>query len=83
MIGIKPKFSTKVENLCNSSTSGIMLAYSLIKSGLCNAVLVTGTEKQDSQGNKLTWDMLKGTIRYANSLGITICPKPLSKIWNN
>ena len=30
MIGIKPKFSTKVENLCNSGTSGIMLAYSLI-----------------------------------------------------
>ena len=60
MIGIKPKFSTKVENLCNSGTSGIMLAYSLIKSGLCNAVLVTGAEKQDSQGNKLTWDSSRG-----------------------
>jgi len=60
MIGIKPKFSTKVENLCNSGTSGIMLAYSLIKSGLCNAVLVTGAEKQNSQGNKLTWDSSRG-----------------------
>jgi acetyl-CoA C-acetyltransferase len=60
MIGIKPKFSTKVENLCNSGTSGIMLAYSLIKSGLCKAVLVTGAEKQDSQGNKLTWDSSRG-----------------------
>ena len=60
MIGIRPKFSTKVENLCNSGTSGIMLAYSLIKSGLCNAVLVTGVEKQNSQGNKLTWDSSRG-----------------------
>ena len=60
MIGIRPKFSTKVENLCNSGTSGIMLAYSLIKSGLCNAVLVTGAEKQNSQGNKLTWDRSRG-----------------------
>ena len=60
MIGIRPKFSTKVENLCNSGTSGIMLAYSLIKSELCNAVLVTGAEKQDSQGNKLTWDTSRG-----------------------
>jgi acetyl-CoA C-acetyltransferase len=60
MVGIKPKFSTKVENLCNSGTSGIMLAYSLIKSGLCNAVLVTGVEKQNSQGNKLIWDISRG-----------------------
>ena len=60
MIGIRPKFSTKIENLCNSGTSGIMLAYSLIKSGLCNAVLVTGAEKQDSPGNKLTWDSSRG-----------------------
>jgi acetyl-CoA C-acetyltransferase len=60
MVGIRPKFSTKIENLCNSGTSGIMLAYSLIKSGLCKAVLVTGVEKQNSQGNKLTWDRSRG-----------------------
>ena len=60
MVGIKPKFSTKVENLCNSGTSGILLAYSLIQSGLCNAVLVTGVDKQDSPGNKLNWDITRG-----------------------
>ena len=60
MIGIRPRFSTKIENLCNSGTSGIMLAYSLIKSGLCNAVVVTGAEKHDSQGNKLIWDSSRG-----------------------
>lgn len=60
MVGLKPKFSTKVENLCNSGTSGILLAYSLIRSGMCKAVLVTGVEKQDSPGNKLNWDISRG-----------------------
>ncbi|MGD9674624.1 MAG: thiolase family protein [Candidatus Nitrosocosmicus sp.] len=60
MVGLKPKFSTKVENLCNSGTSGILLAYSLIRSGICKAVLVTGVEKQDSPGNKLIWDISRG-----------------------
>jgi acetyl-CoA C-acetyltransferase len=60
MVGIRPKFSTRIENLCNAGTSGIMLAYSLIKSELCTAVLVTGVEKQDSRGNKLTWDISRG-----------------------
>jgi acetyl-CoA C-acetyltransferase len=60
MVGIKPKFSTKVENLCNSGTSGILLAYSLIQSRICKAVLVTGVEKQNSPGNKLNWDITRG-----------------------
>ena len=60
MVGVKPKFSTKVENLCNSGTSGILLAYSLIQSGICKAVLVTGVEKQNSPGNKLNWDITRG-----------------------
>lgn len=60
MVGIKPKISTKIENLCNSGTSGIMLAYSLIYSGICNAVIVTGMEKQPSPGNKLIWDISRG-----------------------
>src|SRR5690349_11703595 len=55
MCGLKPKFSTRVENLCNSGTSGILMAFSLIRSGICKAVLVVGTEKQDSIGNKLDW----------------------------
>jgi acetyl-CoA C-acetyltransferase len=60
MVGLKLKVSTKVENLCNSGTSGILLAYSLIQSGICNAILVTGAEKQDSPGNKLIWDISRG-----------------------
>ncbi len=60
MTGINPKISTKIENLCNSGTSAILLAYSLISSGLCNAVIVTGVEKSNSPGNKLVWDITRG-----------------------
>ncbi len=60
MVNLNPKISTKVENLCNSGTSAILLAYSLISSGFCNAVIVTGVEKQNSPGNKLLWDITRG-----------------------
>ncbi len=60
MINLNPKISTKIENLCNSGTSAIFLAHSLISSGICNAVIVTGIEKQNSPGNKLLWDITRG-----------------------
>ena len=60
MVNLNPKISTRIENLCNSGTSAIVLAYSLLSSGLCNAVIVTGIEKQDSPGNKLIWDITRG-----------------------
>jgi acetyl-CoA C-acetyltransferase len=36
------------------------MAFSLIQSGICKAVLVVGTEKQNSSGNKLNWDITRG-----------------------
>lgn len=60
MLGINPKFATRIENLCNSGTSAIFLGYSLIMSKMCKAVLVVGAEKQKSQGNKLDWDITRG-----------------------
>lgn len=60
MCGLKPKFSTRVENLCNSGTSGILMAFSLIQARICKAVIVVGTEKQNSIGNKLNWDISRG-----------------------
>ncbi len=60
MLGLNPKISTKIDNLCNSGTSAIFLAHSLITSGICNAVIVTGIEKQNSPGNKLIWDLTRG-----------------------
>jgi acetyl-CoA C-acetyltransferase len=60
MVGLKPKISTKLENLCNSGTSAIFLGYSLIASGICKSVIITGMEKQNSPGNKLLWDITRG-----------------------
>jgi len=60
MINLNPKISTNVENLCNSGTSAIFLAYSLITTGICNAIIVAGVEKQNSPGNKLVWDITRG-----------------------
>jgi acetyl-CoA C-acetyltransferase len=62
MINLNPKISTNVENLCNSGTSAIFLAYSLITTGICNAIIVAGVEKQNSPGNKLVWDITRGTF---------------------
>src|SRR5919107_3694480 len=62
MLNLNPKISTNVENLCNSGTSAIFLAYSLISSGICNAVVVAGIEKQNSPGNKLIWDITRGVF---------------------
>ncbi len=64
MLGIKPKFSHRVDNLCNSGTNAIASAYSLIASGLCDSALVVGTEKATSMGNKLAWDITRGSFNF-------------------
>ncbi|OPX84266.1 MAG: Acetyl-CoA acetyltransferase [Pelotomaculum sp. PtaB.Bin104] len=54
-LGLNPQPTFIVENVCSSSTSGIRVAYSLIKSGLHDVVVVVGFQKmseissQDSQ----------------------------------
>jgi acetyl-CoA C-acetyltransferase len=45
-LGIKPKsICVRVEVLCGSGSSGIILAYGLIKSGIADIVMVVGGEK--------------------------------------
>ena len=45
-LGIKPKnICARVELLCASGSSGIILAYGLIKSGIADVIMVTGGEK--------------------------------------
>lgn len=45
-LGIKPRsICARVELLCASGSSGIILAYGLIKSGVSDVVMVTGGEK--------------------------------------
>ena len=64
MIGIMPKVSQRIDNLCNSGTNAVASAYSLIASGLCELALVAGAEKGDSTGNKLLWDVTRGSYMF-------------------
>lgn len=60
ILGIKPKISHRIDNLCNSGTNAIISAYSYIASGLCDCALVIGAELCDSPGRVLTRDISRG-----------------------
>lgn len=60
MLGLSPKISHRIDNLCNSGTNAIACAFSYISSGLCNLALVVGAEKVNTSGRKLTWDITRG-----------------------
>lgn len=62
MLGIRPKVSHRIDNLCNSGTNAVVSAFSLIASGLCDTALVIGAEKAESPGNKLLWDITRGSF---------------------
>ncbi|MGD1834680.1 MAG: thiolase family protein [Nitrososphaeraceae archaeon] len=60
LLGLKPKISNRLDNLCNSGTNAISTAYSYIASGLCNSVLVIGVEKSDTSGKVHKHDLSRG-----------------------
>jgi acetyl-CoA C-acetyltransferase len=64
MLGIHPKISYRVDNLCNSGTNAVISAFAIIASGLCKTVLVVGAEKVDSPGNRLLWDVTRGDFMF-------------------
>ncbi|MGI0019785.1 MAG: thiolase family protein [Nitrososphaera sp.] len=64
MLGLKPKVSQRVDNLCNSGTNAIASAYAMISAGLCDSALVVGAEKAASEGNRLTWDVTRGAFNF-------------------
>jgi acetyl-CoA C-acetyltransferase len=64
MLGICPKVSQRIDNLCNSGTNAIASAFSMIASGLHDTVLVIGAEKANSPGNKLLWDITRGSFVF-------------------
>jgi acetyl-CoA C-acetyltransferase len=64
MLGLSPKISHRIDNLCNSGTNAIVSAFSYISSGLCDSALVVGAEKLDTTGHKLTWDVSRGEYVY-------------------
>lgn len=64
MLGITPRVSQRIDNLCNSGTNAIVTAYSLIASEVCDTALVVGAEKADSTGNRLSWDVTRGAFMF-------------------
>jgi acetyl-CoA C-acetyltransferase len=62
MLGLYPKISHRVDNLCNSGTNAITSAFAMIASGLCDTALVVGAEKRDGPGNELLWDITRGSF---------------------
>ena len=64
MLGIHPKITYRIDNLCNSGTNAVTSAFAIIASGLCDTALVVGAEKIDSPGNKLLWDVTRGSFMF-------------------
>jgi len=64
MLGLKPKISHRIENMCNSGSNAMISAYSFIASGLCDVALVIGVEKADSPAAKLEWDISRGSFKH-------------------
>ena len=64
MVGIQPKTTHTVENLCSSGTNSIVSGYSYIASGLADMVLITGAERYDSPGQILKWDNSRGEFKH-------------------
>jgi acetyl-CoA C-acetyltransferase len=75
-LGLNPKPTFYLETVCSSSSSGLRVAYSLVKSGLHKTVLVLGFQKMseissaDSQermgrGSDVMWEAPFGTMMPA------------------
>ena len=75
-LGLNPQPTFAVETVCSSSTTGLRVAYSLIKSGLHDLVVVLGFQKMseissaDSQermgrGADIMWESPFGTMMPA------------------
>src|ERR687896_597170 len=64
MLGIKPRISYRLDSLCNSGTNAVASAFALIASGLCHNALVVGAERIDSPGNRLLWDVTRGSFMF-------------------
>jgi acetyl-CoA C-acetyltransferase len=75
-LGLTPQPTFYVETLCSSSTTGLKLAYSLIKSGLHDVILVLGFQKMSEissaesqermgRGADIQWESPFGTMMPA------------------
>lgn len=75
-LGMNPQPTFYVESLCSSSTTGLRLAYSLVSSGLHDAVMVLGFQKMSEissaesqermgRGADIQWESPFGTMMPA------------------
>jgi acetyl-CoA C-acetyltransferase len=75
-LGLTPQPTFYVETLCSSSTTGLKLAYSLVKSGLHDVILVLGFQKMSEissaesqermgRGADIQWESPFGTMMPA------------------
>jgi acetyl-CoA C-acetyltransferase len=63
MLGLKPKNSCRIDNLCNSGTSAVITAFAEIAAGLCDCALVIGAEcGNNDSAKKLQWDLTRGSF---------------------
>ncbi|MEA1966902.1 MAG: acetyl-CoA acetyltransferase [Thermodesulfobacteriota bacterium] len=75
-LGLNPQPAFYVETLCSSSSTGLKLAYSLVKSGLHDSVAVVGVQKMSEissaesqermgRGTDIQWESPFGTMMPA------------------
>ncbi len=75
-LGLNPQPTIYVESLCSSSSSGVRLAYSLVKSGLHDVVMVLGvqimsqitsaeSQERMGRGADILWESPFGTMMPA------------------
>jgi len=75
-LGLTPKPTFSVENVCTSSTTGLRVGWSLIKSGLHNIVAVIGFQKMSLLNSRQVAALMcrEGDIMWESPFGINMAP---------
>jgi acetyl-CoA C-acetyltransferase len=73
-LGLNPKPTFLIENACAASSTGLRVAWSLIKSGLHKIVAVIGIEKMSGQTSREAAEMMGRAydITWESSFGLTM-----------
>ena len=76
LFGLQPNHAYSVENLCSSGSNAVFSAFSNIRAGLADVILVIGADKHDGPGKILDTDSTWIT-------GIILqCKNTLDRPWN-
>ena len=60
LFGLQPNHAYSVENLCSSGSNAVFSAFSNIRAGLADVILVIGADKHDGPGKILDTDISRG-----------------------